>query len=747
MAKLPFGDGQGPGSTWVEGRIERVLWSSEKSGYGVVRFDGSDGSFVAVGSLADLTEQARGAFVALEGRWEEHAVHGRQFRCTGALHGSPRSLEGMQLYLASSGVKGVGPALAKRLVDHFGMRTPTVLSLEPQRVAEVPGIGPKKARAIQEAWRRDEEGRALAMTLRGLGVSRRLVQKIRDRFGDRAAEVVQKRPYHLAETISGIGFRTADALARQQGLPADAPERARAAVVYALEQEAQDGHCWTGRDVLARRLEALSVPTAGLDDAVDAAEGAGRVVVERNGVWWAKLHDAEELVARELGRALAHAVPTPVSDEAIERAERYVGVQLDPSQRAAVRLALRGGPAVITGGPGTGKTTLLRVLLRVWIEEGLTLRLASPTGRAARRLADATGLEAVTLHRLLEFEPGSGRFTRGPGQWLEGDGVVVDEASMIDVELMAALLSALPPDRPTLPLVFVGDAHQLPSVGPGQVLQDLVAAEAMPVARLEQVHRQAEGSGILHAAAAIQAGRVPSSGEHTGHRDVFLLHRPEGDRALATLLAVVQQRLPANGFDPVRDVQVLAPTRRGPLGTEILNRRLQEALNPEQQRGGEVPSIVRGERTYRLGDRVLCIRNRYDVEVFNGDVGTIVGVERSGLSIDFDGRVVPWERDELGLLDLAYAITVHKSQGSEYPAVVLALHPSHSLMLRRNLFYTALTRAQRFVCVVGSERAWGQAVARSEGDARRTGLTERLLRYAAGEDPMDLVDPSEILDL
>ncbi len=749
MAELPFqGGGSQPGHTWVEGRIERVLWSSERSGYGVVRFDGADGSFIAVGTLADLTEQPQGAFVALEGKWEQHAVHGKQFRCTGALHGSPRSLEGMQLYLASSGVKGVGPALAKRLVDHFGMRTPAVLSLEPQRVAEVPGIGPAKARAIREAWRRDEEGRALAMTLRGLGVSRRLVQKIRDRYGDRAAEVVQKHPYQLAETVSGIGFRTADALARQQGLPADAPERVRAAVVYALEQESLDGHCWTGRDVLARRLEALSVPTQELDAAVDGAEGAGRVVVERNGVWWAKLHEAEETVARELGHALARGVPTVVHDDAIEAAERFVGVTLDASQRDAVRLALRGGPAVITGGPGTGKTTLLKVLLRVWTEEGLTLRLASPTGRAARRLADATGLEAVTLHRLLEFEPGTGRFARGPGKWLGGDGVVVDEASMIDVELMAALLSALPPDRPSVPLVFVGDADQLPSVGPGQVLRDLVASSCMPVARLEHVHRQAEGSGILEAAAAVQEGRVPTSGERSGQRDVFLLHRPDAERALETLLAVVQKRLPAHGFHPIRDVQVLAPTRRGPLGTERLNVQLQQALNPRERDGAAVPEIVRGERIFRLGDRVLCVRNRYDVEVFNGDVGAVVGVERTGLTIDFDGRQVVWERDDLPLLDLAYAVTVHKSQGSEYPAVVLALHPSHSLMLRRNLFYTALTRAKRFVCVVGSERAWSTAVAQSKGDVRRTALTERLLRHAAGtDDELELEGPTAFLDL
>ncbi|MEM6931896.1 MAG: AAA family ATPase, partial [Myxococcota bacterium] len=371
--------------------------------------------------------------------------------------------------------------------------------------------------------------------------------------------------------------------------------------------------------------------------------------------------------------------------------------------------------------PGTGKTTLLKVLLRAFAERGQQVKLASPTGRAARRLEEATGLPASTLHRMLEFNPGEGGFQRTVTHPLETDVVVVDEASMVDLELMGALLEACPVDRQGFALVLVGDADQLPSVGPGQILRDVVRAGSVPIARLTTVHRQAQDSGILDAAQRIHRGEVPVSGEVSGHDDVFCIARDDAQRARDTIVRVVSERLPAKGFEALRDIQVLAPTRRGPLGTEELNRVLQATLNP----GSE--GLKRGDRQYRVGDRVLCTKNRYDVEVFNGDVGVIRDLHRGALEIDFEGRIVKWEREDLNMLDLAYAMTVHKSQGSEYPAVVLALHQSHGIMLKRNLFYTAVTRAKQFLCVVGSPRAWSRAVRTQHENERYTALAQRLV--------------------
>jgi exodeoxyribonuclease V alpha subunit len=712
---------------WLEGRVERVLWAAADGGWAVLKVRTPQEEAVVVGPLGSLAEIVRAGaqpFVSFEGQREQHLDHGRRFTATAFLVSSPQTLDGLKHYLGSSGVKGVGPVMARRIVNHFGEDTTRVMEEEPGRLAEIPGVGEKRAEAIAQAWVEDAGRRALSILLRSLEITGRTEALIRERYGDSAFRVVTREPYRLAREVAGVGFLTADQIARRQGLAPDDPARVAAAIEHVVQRAGDEGHTVAPKTLVERGLERLGVVAPDLDAALLACSGEGWLVEvqwEGEPAWCTPaLFEASTETAAHLAMRM-HAPIEPVSDEEIAVVEAEVGIALDPSQRAAVATALSAAVAVVTGGPGTGKTTLVKVLLQVAARRGEQWALASPTGRAARRLAEATGTPASTLHRLLEFQPWGG-FGRGLHEPLDIDGLVIDEASMVDIQLMAAVVKALPQER-SCRLLLVGDVDQLPSVGPGQVLRDLISAGVVPVARLTEVHRQARHSGIVRSAAGIVAGVAPRSGEHTGADDFFLIERADPEAALRTVVQVVTERLPARGFS-WSDVQVLSPTRKGPLGTERLNEALREAMQ------GDRPATSFGKRKFGTGDRVICVKNRYDHGVFNGDTGEVRAVSREGVTIRFDEATVIWPREELDQIELAYAITVHKAQGSEYPAVVLVLHPAHGIMLRRNLVYTALTRARRFFCGVGERVAWERAVARREVGRRHTRLAGLLAEDA-----------------
>lgn len=708
----------------LEGEIQGFSFQAPDGGFGVGRLKTDAGEVVVV--VGPIAHVGAGQHVVLTGRWGQHPTFGRQFRVASVLVQDPKTLHGLEKYLASGAVQGLGPTFARRVVEHFGLRTLDIIENEPTRLKEVPGIGEKRVARIVEHWETDRANREVHAVLAGHGVGQALANRIVEQFGGDTLRVLRAEPYRLAAEVRGIGFRTADRIALQQGVSSDHPSRAEAAVLHLLREAEGQGHCFVPDDALIERAGKLDIPAEAARQGLDRVHLQARVVrhathpgVPRP-VYLLDLEQAEAFVALRLAELLAARPASPSVD--LSLVERRLGLQLASGQRAAVEMALANGVGVITGGPGTGKTTIVQVLLQAAESRREQWLLAAPTGRAARRLAETTGRDAKTLHRLLEYNPRSGGFQRTATQPLEADGVLIDEASMIDLRLMASLVAALPDG---CRLVLVGDADQLPSVGAGRVLADLVTSGELPVATLTEVFRQAEGSGIVRNAWRVNRGEEPISGEREppeggGRPDFFVLARDDVRAAQATALEVVTRRLPRLGFDPLTDVQVLTPMHAGPLGTVSMNAALQGLLLPNQE------EVKRGGRTLRLGDRVIQVRNDYDNDIFNGDVGRVEDLSGGAVRVDFEGRSVRLVGDQLRDLELAWAISIHKSQGSEYPAVVVLLHRSHRIMLRRNLLYTAMTRARRFCCIVADPWALRTAVETLGGEHRWTRLAERL---------------------
>lgn len=711
----------------ISGSVERVTFHSEESGFCVLRIKvkGKRELVTVIGSAAAITP---GEFVECVGTWHNDKTHGLQFKTTHLKTVPPSTLEGIEKYLGSGMVKGIGPHFAKVLVKAFGVDVFTVIEETPEKMLSLPGIGKKRTDKVTAAWAEQKAIREIMVFLQSHGVGTGRAVRIYKTYGDEAIIKVSENPYRLALDIHGIGFKTADVIAGRLGIAPDSLIRAQAGVRHVLQELSGDGHCAATLDTLTKEsVKLLEIDEAILEEAIREEVTQENLVPEEIDdvpcLFLTALHRAEQGVANSIRRILSGEPPWGKIDveKALPWVEEKTGLSLSQSQKGAVCLALTSKALVITGGPGTGKTTLVNSILKILSAKQLDILLAAPTGRAAKRMTETTGREAKTIHRLLEFDPQSFGFKRGRDNPLEADLIVIDESSMVDVVLMNKLLAAVP-DRAAL--MIVGDVDQLPSVGPGAVLADIITSGSVPTVRLTEIFRQAATSKIIVNAHRINKGELPLRNETEELSDFYFIPAETPEEIHAKLLQVVTERIPKRfGLHPVKEVQVLTPMNRGGLGAHALNAELQKVLN-----GHSEPKITRFGTTYSPGDKIIQTVNNYDKEVFNGDIGQILEIdtEESSLKADYDGRIVEYEFGELDEVSLAYATSIHKSQGSEYPAVVIPLAMQHYMLLERNLIYTAVTRGKKLVTIIGQPKALGMAVRNKNATKRLTNLTARL---------------------
>ena len=738
----------------VDGTVVGIVFRNDETGYSVLRVAGADdGSFrlkqpecVVVGTCGAVWE---GEDLHAVGEWVTDKVHGRQFKAREITCATPRSATGIERYLASGLIKGIGPEYAKRIVARFGEDTIEILDHHSGRLREVQGIGDARLAKIKKSWESERGTREVMIFTQSYGISVAKTAKIYRMYGPDSIAIIKSDPYRLCRDIWGIGFATADKIAMSVGMAKDAPERARAAIIHTLQTEADDGgHCWTSEpELLLHAQELVGISVEKLAEALKLELVEGRIVVEREGralsaddtlndaddgmrrVYLTDLYWAERRVSRKLQKLFSspRSYDSIDAERAISWWESKTGFRLAPAQERAVRTSLENKVSIITGGPGVGKTTIVRALVDIYAARKnakgkplISVQTAAPTGRAAKRLSESTGVPSQTVHRLLKYNPQTRRFTFDSGNPLTGDVFVFDEMSMVDIRLMDSLLDAMP-DSATL--IIVGDTDQLPSVGPGNVLHDLIGSGVIACSRLTEIFRQDNSGLIVRNAHRVNAGEgfeLPASDVDS---DFYFIAQNDPEKTLSFVLDFMTTRIPRKfRMDPMTDVQVLTPMRRNALGTENLNMLLQKRLNPEG------PAVQRGAVLFRKDDRVMQLRNNYDKDVYNGDVGFVAeaypGDRR--LVVLFDGRPVEYSSGDLDELTLAYATTIHKSQGSEYPAVIVLLHNQHYMLLQRNLLYTAITRGKKLVLVIGSRWAAGKAIETNTVRGRRTSLAERL---------------------
>jgi exodeoxyribonuclease V alpha subunit len=726
----------------IEGIVERITFHSDESGYTVARFKvpRTPDLVTIIGNFAQIEA---GQTLKLSGIWRDHPKFGQQFQVTQYRETKPATLTGIEKYLGSGLIKGVGPVTAKRIVAHFGLETLDIIENQIERLLEVPGIAHKRVKIIQSAWEKQKAIKEVMVFLQGHGVSTTYAVKIFKQYGDAAIAKVSENPYQLAADIYGIGFVTADTLARHLGIEPGSEFRYRAGIVHVLGEAAEDGHCYLPFEELVDS----TVQRLAIDDHQPQPDTVARLIQQMGQLnelvlegspdqplcYKPSFFQTEQNLAQRLRQLLASPVTVdlPRVRRWIERFREKTGIELSEQQQQAVEKAASERVLVLTGGPGCGKTFTTRTIVALWKAMGFSIALAAPTGRAAQRLSEMTGQPASTLHRLLEFDPKTFGFKHDEANPLEADAIVVDEASMLDLFLAYSLIKAVKSDAQ---LLLVGDIDQLPSVGPGNVLRDLIVSQCVPVARLTQVFRQAQASQIVTNAYQINQGKYPQleSVSLTPRSDCLWLGAPEPDYGVQGITELLTDVIPKLGFNPTTEVQVLSPSTRGVVGTRSLNQVLQKLLNPPSSDKAEV---VRGGTTLRVGDRLIQRVNDYQREVFNGDLGVVVAIdnEEQEIQVQFDQRQVTYDYADLNEVDLAWAVTIHKSQGSEYPVVMLALFPQHYLMLSRNLLYTGLTRAKRLAVIVGPKKAMTMAVNQVKDQKRYTGLAWRLSGKVSAE--------------
>jgi exodeoxyribonuclease V alpha subunit len=714
----------------LEGSVERITFHSEDNHFTIakMKIKGRRDLLTIIGHLFSITP---GEVLKIQGSFEQHAKYGQQFRIEQYESVIPATVVGIEKYLGSGLVKGIGPEMAQRIVKQFGLETLNIIEKDIQQLSKVDGVGPKRISQIKEAWKEQKEIRRIMIFLQGYGVSTGLATKIFKTYGQQAVTRMQENPYTLATDIFGVGFLTADRIAEKMGIAKDALIRLQAGLTYILQQKSEEGQVCLPEEILIQAASnQLAVDSILLDQALKGLIEKKQLRTQQTElgdtlIFLPYLDFSEEGIARRIGALLKERPRIDGrTEEIIARVEKALRLSLSDKQKEAVQKALYKKVLVITGGPGTGKTTIIRSILEIFKQLDRRCFLMAPTGRAAKRLSEVTHYPASTIHRGLGFNPKMGGFQKDEEHPLPADLVVIDEASMVDTSLMFHLLKAVP-DQAIL--ILVGDVFQLPSVGPGNVLADFIQSQKIPVVHLNQIFRQGEGSLIVVNAHRIHQGEMPIlvKEEDSRNKEFYFLDQEDPEKAARWILEMVQEKLPKRYcLDPLQDIQVLTPMYKGAVGAENLNAFLQQHLNPDQR------SIQRGPRLFKIGDKVMQIRNNYDKDVFNGDIGRLAKIDRENqeVLVNFEGRFVVYDFSELEELVLAYAISVHKSQGNEYPAVVLPVMIQHYILLQRNLIYTAITRAKRVVVLIGTKKALAIGIKNNKPQLRHSFLRERLTK-------------------